>query len=288
MRDRRLAQERVGQPTKILTKDDIKNLPPSVQRHLQVNGAIGSEVNVPLATSIELHSKDVQFFQSRDKKPLDLHYSLFLFAPEIARLVYIKASVGTIPYEGYERLTSDGFSVTGSARKIIPFFNQGADETLKSQLASYLAYSIHLPNSLLSEHISLEQSGENQVKGKISYGGTSVNGIFTFDKESGLLTTFRSSDCTYFDFKGNAHQLDWSLQFEDYQVRRSVLFPDSVKAVWHDFDSEDFIYFIAKKFSSLLKTAGGIRSESLSRAEKKEYTQLLPWEAPSRKQKASL
>ena len=123
MSDRRLAQERAGKPTRILTKSDIKNLPLSVQRHLQVNGAVGSELDVPLATSIEVHSKDVQFFQSRDRKPLDLHYSLFLFAPEIARLVYIKASVGTIPYEGYERLTKDGFSVTGSLKKLIPFFN---------------------------------------------------------------------------------------------------------------------------------------------------------------------
>ena len=185
MRDRRLAQERAGQqPTRILTKSNIRNLPPSVQRHLQANG---------------------------------------------------------------------------------------------------WAYSLHLPYSLLSDHINLEQSGDNQVKGKISYGNTSVNGIFTFDEEEGLLSSFRSSDCTYFDFKGNSQQLDWSLHFEDYQVRRSVLFPNSIKAVWHDFDGEDFTYFTAKNFTSSLKTAGGIRSESLSRSEKKKYKQLLPWEAPTQK-----
>ena len=277
MRDRSLAQERAGQPARILTKSDIKNLPPSVQRHLQANGAIDGAEDVPLATNIELHTKDVQFFQSRDKKPLDLHYSLFLFAPEVARLVYVKASVGTIPYEGYERLTKDGFSVTGSLKKIIPFFNQEADKTLKNQLVSYLAYSLHLPQSLLSDHISLEQSGENQVKGKIDYGNTSVSGVFTFDDEEGLLSSFRSSDCTYFGFKGDIQQLDWSLHFEDYLVRRSVLFPNSVKAVWHDFDGEDFTYFKAKNFKGSPKTAGGIRPDALSRAQQKINSRPLPW-----------
>ena len=144
---------------------------------------------------------------------------------------------------------------------------------MKNQLVSYLAYSLHLPQSLLSEHITLEQSGGNQVKGKISYGGTSVSGVFTFDGESGLLSTFCSGDCVYFDFKDNARQLDWSLHFEDYQVRKSILFPNSVKAVWHDFDGEDFTYFTAKNFSSSLKTAGGIRSKSLPRIDKK----VRPW-----------
>ncbi|NAS11908.1 DUF6544 family protein [Poritiphilus flavus] len=108
-------------------------------------------------------------------------------------------------------------------------------ETDQSALARCLGEYLFYPVGFLNKEISWEVMDARQLKAKMTYKNTAVEGVFQFD-DDGLLERFRTQryrEKTLTDFTGLA---------EEYKLIQGYYVPTRMRAIWN-LPEGDFEYF---------------------------------------------
>ncbi|MEM7380838.1 MAG: DUF6544 family protein [Bacteroidota bacterium] len=108
-------------------------------------------------------------------------------------------------------------------------------ETDQSALARCLGEYIFYPVGFLNKAISWQEIDEHQLKVKMTYKNTTVEGVFRFD-EHGLLQRFRTQR-----YKGDK-LTDFTGLAEDYKLIQGYYVPTRMRAIWNLAEG-DFEYF---------------------------------------------
>lgn len=222
----------------VFTKEEFSHLPTAIQKYVEHCGYIGT----PKKSYLKMEYYDVDFMQGRKGPALNIDYIQYDFVKEPCRMAFIDSSMFGIPFEGCDYYRNGVGGMKGVVGKAITIFNVTGPEMDKACLATFLAESVFLPNIFLQDYITFEEVSEFEVKAKITYGGQTADGIFTFNEDYEM-TSFITYDRGVTNEDGTLEYVPWSALCSDYQKRENgIMYPTKFQAVWN-YPDEAFVYF---------------------------------------------
>ena len=220
------------------TADDFKDLPPTIQKYLELNGYIGAKRHAVLS----MEYKDVDFGLGVNKPRLKIDYTHTDFSDSPDRLAFIDSKMFGVPFQGYDYYMDGKGGMKGVLVKLFTLFDQTGPEMDKACLITYLAEAFFLPEAFLKDFITFKQIDEHTVEAAITNKGVTASGVFHFN-DSYEMTSFTTNDRGQIAPNGTIEYTPWEAQCENYKeysdgIRRPTVF----RAVWKNKDG-DFIYF---------------------------------------------
>ena len=223
------------------TADDFKDLPPTIQKYLELNGYIGAKRYAVLS----MEYRNVDFGLGVNKPRLKIDYTHTDFSDSPDRLAFIDSKMFGVPFQGYDYYMDGKGGMKGVLAKLFTLFDQTGPEMDKACLITYLAEAFFLPEAFLKDFITFKQIDEHTVEATITNKGVTASGVFHFN-DSYEMTSFTTNDRGQIAPDGTIEYTPWEAQCENYKeysdgIRRPTVF----RAVWKN-KAGDFIYFDGK------------------------------------------
>ena len=223
------------------TADDFKDLPPTIQKYLELNGYIGAKRYAVLS----MEYRNVDFGLGVNKPRLKIDYTHTDFSDSPDRLAFIDSKMFGVPFQGYDYYMDGKGGMKGVLAKLFTLFDQTGPEMDKACLITYLAEAFFLPDALLKDFITFTQVDERTVEATITNKGVAASGVFHFNDAYEMIS-FTTNDRGQIAPDGTIEYIPWEAQCENYKeysdgIRRPTVF----RAVWKNKDG-DFIYFDGK------------------------------------------
>ena len=220
------------------TADDFKDLPPTIQKYLELNGYIGAKRYAVLS----MEYRNVDFGLGVNKPRLKIDYTHTDFSDSPDRLAFIDSKMFGVPFQGYDYYTDGKGGMKGVLAKLFTLFDQTGPEMDKACLITYLAEAFFLPEAFLKDFITFKQIDEHTAEATITNKGVTASGVFHFN-DSYEMTSFTTNDRGQIAPDGTIEYTPWEAQCENYKeysdgIRRPTVF----RAVWKN-KAGDFIYF---------------------------------------------
>lgn len=235
------AQKAAAVTSEKYTADDFKDLPPTIQKYLELNGYIGAERHALLS----MEYRDVDFGLGVNKPRLKIDYTHTDFSDSPDRLAFIDSKMFGVPFQGYDYYMDGKGGMKGVLAKLFTLFDQTGPEMDKACLITYLAEALFLPEALLKDFISLKQVDDHTVEATIENKGVKASGAFHFN-DSYEMTSFTTNDRGQVAPDGTIENTPWEAQCENYkEYSDGIKRPTVFRAVWKNKDA-DFIYFDGK------------------------------------------
>ena len=223
------------------TADDFKDLPPTIQKYLELNDYIGAKRYAVLS----MEYRNVDFGLGVNKPRLKIDYTHTDFSDSPDRLAFIDSKMFGVPFQGYDYYMDGKGGMKGVLAKLFTLFDQTGPEMDKACLITYLAEAFFLPEAFLKDFITFKQIDEHTVEVTITNKGVTASGVFHFN-DSYEMTSFTTNDRGQIAPDGTIEYTPWEAQCENYKeysdgIRRPTVF----RAVWKN-KAGDFIYFDGK------------------------------------------
>lgn len=230
----------------VFTKDDIKTLPPPVQKYFESCGFLG----IPKMSYMKATFKNVDFDMSADKT-IKIDYTQYNFVDKPNRFAFIDSSLFGIPFEGLDSFENGAGSMKGRFAKVITLFDQRGENMDKASLVTFLAESLFVPNAALQDYVQWKDVDATHAAAIISYNGITAGGVFTFNG-NGEMVSFRTKDRVATNMDGSTREAEWSAIILDYQTVNNLKLPKTVQSIWH-YPEGDNIYFNENKASIVIE-----------------------------------
>lgn len=226
----RLSTVPPGEP---ITDADLAHLPTPVQRYLRVTGVVGQ----PRVRNyrVTMHGRIRGGRQDR-WMPLAAEQHNFVAPP--ARLLYLNASMLTIPVHGYHKHAGAAASMRVKAAGLVPVATaSGPDMTHGETVTLFNDMCLMAPATLIDPAIHWETIDARTVRARFTNAGRTIQAELFFN-DAGELTNFVSDDRYQLSPDGKAVRRRWSTPTADYRTFGSVRLCSGGDARWHDTDGE--------------------------------------------------
>ncbi len=219
---------------RIVTEEDIKNLPEPVQRYLRYAQVIGREE----IKTVRLKQKG--FIRANEKQKwmpfeAEQYYNTnppgFIWYANAKPVPFPLIKVRDRFYEGRGNMLVKLLGLKKIADATGYEMDQGA-------LVRYLNEIMWFPTAYLSDYIHWEPVDSNSSKATISYKGVTASAVIYFN-EKGEVTSFITK--RYRDVNGKFVMETWSTPIKGYKEINGIMIPAKGKAVWN-LSSGDFSY----------------------------------------------
>lgn len=221
----------------IFSENDTSSLPDPVKKYFKCCKLIGT----PKMSSILINHNNVKFMMQKGKKPIDIFYTQHNFVKEPARFALINTRTCGFSFDGLDSYVNGKGSMKGVLCHCFTLFNQVGIEMDKACLVTVLAECLAIPSIALQPYIKWESIDNLHAKGKISFGGISGEGIFTFN-DKGEMESFDTNDRGQTESDGTIKHIPWTAVVSDYKDINGIRLPTSFKAIWH-YPDQDSVYF---------------------------------------------
>jgi len=221
---------------KVVTEDDIRDLPEPVQRYLRYTGIIGRQraAFVRLKQTGAMRTKpDGKWFPLKAEEYYTVDNPGFVWKGRMAIAPLISAEAQDMYLNGQGNMHVKLMS----AMNIV---NAEGKEMDEASLMRYFNEMQWFPSSLVSGNVKWEAIDANSARSTLTDRGMTVSALFCFDKE-GKITNFiaergRSTD------GGKVVRTTWSTPISEYGTYGNGLrLPSKGEAIWH-LDSGEFSY----------------------------------------------
>ena len=220
------------------TADDFKDLPPTIQKYLELNGYIGAKRYAVLS----MEYRNVDFGLGVNKPRLKIDYTHTDFSDSPDRLAFIDSKMFGVPFQGYDYYMDGKGGMKGVLAKLFTLFDQTGPEMDKACLITYLAEAFFLPEAFLKDFITFKQIDEHTAEATITNKGVTASGVFHFN-DSYEMTSFTTNDRGQIAPDGTIEYTPWEAQCENYkEYSDGIKRPTVFRAVWKN-KAGDFIYF---------------------------------------------
>ena len=222
----------------VFTEEDFAGMPVALQKYVESCGYIGK----PKINCLVMEYHDVAFKQGVDGPDLKIDYVQYDFVNEPARIAFIDSQLFGIPFQGYDYYMNGTGGMKGVIAKGITIFDTRGEEMDKACLVTYLSESLFAPSIILDDRIVWEEISAHEVRGTITYGGQTADGVFTFNDDYEYVS-FTTTDRAVSNNDGTMEYIPWSAECGEYKVAdNGIKYPSRFRAVWHYPDS-DLVYF---------------------------------------------
>jgi len=217
----------------IVHKEDIKNLPPIVQKWMEFSGVVGK----PRVYSIRLRQKgEMKTKPEGSWMPFTAEQYFDVADPSFVWVTEVKAN--TFMYmNGRDKLENGHGQMLIKLNSLFPVVNEAGNEKIDSgSMQRYLAEICWFPSAATKNYISWEAVGKHSAKAKMTVAEKQVSGIFRFS-DTGDFVSFETQ--RYFGGEEDAKLETWFVEAIDYQVFDGIKIPNKCEVTWK-LDDDDF------------------------------------------------
>ncbi|MDD3033510.1 MAG: hypothetical protein PHT25_02840 [Bacteroidales bacterium] len=225
----------------ILSKEMLSSLPEPLARYMVKCGYEGRE----LAPYVELVWSEAAIKMSEKGKFMKMKCYQHNFSSEPCRLVYMKSRIaGLIPFEGRDKFQDGKGNMLIRLLKLFIIADVKGEEMDASALVTVLAEMPMIPASCFMPYITWEGVDINTVRGRLSFNGIVVSGLFSFNSD-GEYVSFTTDDRYQSQKDGSHKNVRWSVAVGEYIKYGDISIPTLLTASWNQ-EGGDFQYFRGK------------------------------------------
>jgi hypothetical protein len=219
----------------IVADEDLLPLPEPVRTYLRRAGVVGK----PRVTDFRVVFRG-RFRQARNapwmKLSADQHE---FFGARPARLFFMEASRGGVPFVAYHRYAGDAATMDVRAFGLVRVVDaRGAEMTQSETVTLFNDMCVLAPATLIDAQahakVRWEVLGPREVKGIFTNAGHTISAVLTFDPD-GELVSFVSND-RYQDDGKTKRLLPWSTPLTNYREFAGARVAADAEARWQDSD----------------------------------------------------
>ena len=210
----------------VITQNDIKHLPLSVQKWLNTSGVIGKEkVNSVFLKQVgEMKTKpNVKWKPFTAEQYFNVKNSAFIWSVNVDMmpLVFMK---------GRDQLHNGEGEMLIKLQALIPVVNEGGNEKINSAaMMRFLAEMAWFPSATINDNVIWEGVNETSAKATLRINEESVSGVFTFTSE-GDFKSFEGN--RYYGVGENSKLANWYIEAIDYNSFDGFRIPSKCKVTW--------------------------------------------------------
>lgn len=223
-------------PTSILTEEDIKHLPPLVQKYLHYTHSVGKpkihNFKVTMTGKIRGH-------EAKDWMPLTSEQ--YNFIPSSTRLFFLDATKKMLPVSG---LHSFKQGVAFMDIRLLSMYKvqymDGKEMDISETVTFFNDLCCMAPAALIDERIRWVETEGNNVKATFTSNGITISAWLHFN-EKGELVDFVSEDRYAANDNGTSTQLRWRTPLRDYKEIHGYRLASYAEAIY-TYPDGDFTY----------------------------------------------
>jgi hypothetical protein len=220
-----LLQNKSG--TDILTEEDIRSVPDPVKNYIRYTGYLGKQKIRYFKAEFE-----GQIRSSEKSDWMKFKATQYSLVNEPSRYFFIKASMKSIPVDGYHRF-KDGKAVMDirAASLVKVQYAEGPEMNVSETVTHFNDMCLLAPGSLINSNITWESVSGNEVRAAFTNKGITVRAILQFN-DKGELINFISDDRYYSSPSGKMQKARWMTPVKIYKEEGGIRFPSYGEAIW--------------------------------------------------------
>ncbi len=231
-------QRRLGavHDTTLVSEQDVRHLPPPVQKYLSYVGAIGK----PRVHNFRAVFKGTMK-RAIDAGWMEISAQQYDFFDDPARLFYIRSAVVGIPFEGLHAYVGDSATMQIKVASLVQVVDAKGEQMTRGETVTlFNDLCVLAPAALIDSAIEWEPVDSLRAKATYYNKGYTISAELTFD-EQGALTNFISND-RFLSSDGKTYlRYPWSTPVRDYREFDGRKVPSNAEAVWHRPEG-DYVY----------------------------------------------
>lgn len=215
----------IRHPHDIVSEERTKSLPPVVRRWMIKSGVVGKKepVLVQLVQRGSMRTKkDGPWVPFQAQQYFSLNPPGFVWKADIQMNDMIQI-------EGRDKLEKGKGNMLIKAESLFPIANAKGKEIDQGTFIRYMAEICWFPQAALKNYISWKQLDSQRAEAFITYGNTSVNGVFTFSEE-GFPILFEAK--RYGDFNGKLSLENWSVKTTNFKTFQGITVGCTSEVTW--------------------------------------------------------
>jgi hypothetical protein len=223
---------------KIITKEDLVELPEPVQKWLQKSQIMGKE------RIFTVRLKQEGFFRTKEEgswMPFKAEQYYTTDPPGFIWYVTMKP-VPLFTLKGRDMYYDGRGNMLIKLLSLIKVADASGPEMDQGTLVRYLNEIMWFPTAALNDHIEWEPVNRTSARATVNYKGVSASAIYYFS-EDGDLVDFVAE--RYMEKDGSFRKERWSTPISGYGEFHGIRIPTEGKGVWK-LDSGDFSYIRVK------------------------------------------
>ena len=218
---------RSGQPgMELVTADDIKSVPPPVQKWLSRSGIIGK----PFISSGKLIQKAELKMSPDQDKWLNASAIQYTFSREPAFIWAVDVKMNKfLHFRGRDKFENGKGEMLIKMNSLLSVVDEKGEKMDEGTLQRYLGEIVWFPSMALSQDITWEEIDDSTAVATMEYLGTMGSGTFNFNQD-GDFTSF--SALRYKGNEADAGRFEWIISVEEYKTFEGIRVPSKMTATW--------------------------------------------------------
>lgn len=211
---------------RIITENDIQELPPPVKNWIRHSGAVGK----PFITSGRIIQQAEMKMKPGQKKWIKATALQYTSIEPSGFIWTVDAGMNSLlHFNGRDKYIDGKAEMLIKLNSLFTVVNEHGEKLNEATLQRYLGEMVWLPSLALSRHISWEQLADTAARALISHKGTTAAGIFYFNPEGDFI---RFSALRYMGNDPDAQKFEWTLDVDEYNTFEGISVPSKMRATW--------------------------------------------------------
>ncbi len=223
-------------PSDILTEEDIKHLPPLIQKYIHYTHSVGKPKihNFKVTMSGKIRS-----YEAQDWMPLTSEQ--YNFIPATTRMFFLDATKKLLPVSGLHSFKGGAASMDIRLLSMFKMlYMEGKEMDISETVTFFNDLCCMAPGALIDERIKWKISEGNKVSATFTSNGITIAAWLHFNQK-GELINFESEDRYAVNIDGKNTQLSWRTPLQDYKEIGGYRLASYAETIT-TYDNGDFTY----------------------------------------------
>jgi hypothetical protein len=223
-------------PTPMVTEEDVRHLPPPIQRYLRYTGAIGN----PRIQNFRARFTG-QIRRTTESGWMDFSSQQYNFFDDPTRVFFIESTMFGLPFDGLHLYAGRSATMQIKVASLFQIVDAKGDTMTQGETVTlFNDMCVMAPASLIEKSIHWESVDSLTAKGIFTNKGITVSALLSFN-ERGELVDF-SSDDRFMSADGITYQnYRWTTPMKNYKEFAGRRLATQAELIWHTPEGE-FVY----------------------------------------------
>jgi len=211
---------------RIITEDDIGQLPVPVKKWLENSGAVGRPY-ITLGKVIQQAEMKMKPQQTKWFSATAIQYSS-IDVPAFIWTVDVKMN-SLLNFRGRDKFVDGKGEMLIKVNSLFNIVNEKGEKLNEGSIQRYLGEMVWFPSLALSEFITWEHVNDTTATATMNYKGTTGSGTFYFNAEGDFI---RFTALRFMGNDENAKRHEWVLKVEKHRIFEGIKVPSRMTATW--------------------------------------------------------
>jgi len=211
---------------KIISENDIKDLPEPVKNWLLHSGIVGKK-NISVGKVTQQAEMKMKPEQQNWMYATAIQYSTIDF-PAFIWSVDMKMN-SLFNFRGRDKFENGKGEMLIKINSLINVVDEHGEKLNEGTLQRFLGEMVWFPSLAISSYITWEQINETSAKATMEYNGTKGSGVFFFNSDGDFI---KFSAMRFMGNEPDSKKYEWVLLVDDYMVFEGIKVPSIMTATW--------------------------------------------------------